>query len=94
MQRFIANRLSGPYDTSTFSQRCLSVTARPAMKVVVTHPHKELEVPGPTRVQQLLQRLNLTPEAYLVIRGDELVTEDAVLQDSDSIEIRSVISGG
>lgn len=70
-----------PYDTSR-------------MKVTLTHPRQALEVPGPTRVHQLLQRLNLTPEAYLVIRGDELVTEDAVLQDSDSIEIRSVISGG
>lgn len=67
---------------------------RPAMKVIVTHPRKELEIQGPTRVQKLLQQLNLTPEAYLVIRGDELVTEDTVLQDSDSIEIRSVISGG
>ena len=64
------------------------------MKVIVTHPRQELEVQGPTRVHQLLQRLDLTPEAYLVIRGDELVTEDTVLQDSDSIEIRSVISGG
>lgn len=67
---------------------------RPAMKVLVTNPHQELEVPGPTRVQQLLKRLDLTPEAYLVIRGNELVTEDTVLEDSDSIEIRSVISGG
>ncbi len=67
---------------------------RPAMKVIVTHPRKEIEVQGPTQVHRLLQRLNLTPEAYLVIRGDELVTEDTVLQDSDSIEIRSVISGG
>lgn len=64
------------------------------MKVMLTNPRQDLEVPGPTRVHQLLQRLNLTPEAYLVIRGDELVTEDVVLQDSDSIEIRSVISGG
>ena len=70
-----------PYDTSR-------------MKVILTNPRQALEVPGPTRVHQLLQRLNLTPEAYLVIRGDELVTEDVVLQDSDSIEIRSVISGG
>ncbi len=66
----------------------------PAMNVTVTHPRKELEVQGPIHVRQLLQRLDLTPEAYLVIRGDELVTEDAVLQDSDAVEIRSVISGG
>ncbi len=64
------------------------------MKVHLTHPSKELDIPGPTRVKQLLQQLHLTPEAYLVIRGDELVTEDEVLRDSDSIEIRSVISGG
>ncbi len=66
----------------------------PVMKVIVTHPRKEIEVQSPTQVHQILQQLNLTPEAYLVIRGDELVTEDTVLQDSDSIEIRSVISGG
>jgi len=64
------------------------------MKVLVTNPRQELEVPGPTRVHQLLQRLDLTLDAYLVIRGNELVTEAAVLQDSDSIEIRAVISGG
>jgi len=64
------------------------------MKVHLTHPPKDLDIPGPTRVRQLLQQLQLTPEAYLVIRGDDLVTEDEVLNDSDSIEIRSVISGG
>ncbi len=64
------------------------------MHVLVTHPRQELDIQGPVHVRQLLQRLNLTPEAYLVIRGDELVTEDAVLQDSDAVEIRSVISGG
>ncbi len=64
------------------------------MKVHLTHPAKVLDIPGPTIVRQLLQQLQLTPEAYLVIRGDDLVTEDEVLNDSDSIEIRSVISGG
>ncbi len=64
------------------------------MNVIVTHPRKTLTVQGPLHVYQLLQQLELTPEAYLVIRGDELVTEDTVLQDSDAVEIRSVISGG
>ncbi|MEC4672588.1 MAG: MoaD/ThiS family protein [Nitrospirota bacterium] len=64
------------------------------MKIHLTNPHKDIEVPGPTRVRALLQHLNLTPEAYLVIRGDDLVTEDELLHDSDSVEIRGVISGG
>lgn len=33
-------------------------------------------------------------EAHIVIRGDELVTEDEMLFDQDHIEIRPVISGG
>jgi len=64
------------------------------MKVHLTNPTKELDIPGPMRVKQLLEHLQLTPEAHLVIRGDELVTEDEKLNDTDSIEIRSVISGG
>ena len=64
------------------------------MKVHLTNPYKNVEVQGPTRVRELLQQLNLIPEAYLVIRGNELVTEDELLHDSDSIEIRAVISGG
>jgi sulfur carrier protein len=64
------------------------------MKIHLTNPTKELDIQGPMRVKQLLEQLQLTPEAYLVIRGDELVTEDEKLNDGDSIEIRSVISGG
>ncbi len=64
------------------------------MKVHLTNPTKELDIQGPMRVKQLLEQLQLTPEAYLVIRGDELVTEDEKLNDVDTIEIRSVISGG
>jgi len=64
------------------------------MKVHLTNPTKELDIQGPMRVKQLLLHLQLMPEAYLVIRGDELVTEDEKLNDTDTIEIRSVISGG
>lgn len=64
------------------------------MKVHLTNPTKELDIQGPIRVKQLLEQLQLTPEAYLVIRGDELVTEDEKLNDGDTIELRSVISGG
>ncbi|MDT7044138.1 MoaD/ThiS family protein [Candidatus Nitronereus thalassa] len=64
------------------------------MKIHLTNPTKELDIQGPMRVKQLLEHLQLTPEAHLVIRGDELVTEDEKLNDGDTIEIRSVISGG
>ena len=64
------------------------------MKVVLRNPRREVEIPGPLTVDALLRRLELNPEAVLVIDGDELVTRDARLADSTTVEIRPVISGG
>lgn len=64
------------------------------MKVQLSHPERQVEVKGPKRVRELLRELNLIAEAHLVIRGDDLVTEDETLQDTDKVEVRPVISGG
>ncbi|HAP41567.1 MAG: thiamine biosynthesis protein ThiS [Nitrospira sp.] len=64
------------------------------MLVQLSHPNRQIEVKGPKRTKDLLRELNLVMEAHLVIRGDELVTEDEWLADADQIEIRPVISGG
>ena len=53
-----------------------------------------MEIKGPKRVRELLRDLNLVAEAHLVIRGDDLVTEDEMLKDTDEVEVRPVISGG
>ena len=65
-----------------------------SMKVQLSQPERQVEMKGPKRVKELLRDLNLLSEAYLVIRADELVTEDEILKDSDEVEIRPVISGG
>ena len=64
------------------------------MKVLLRNPRRELDVDGPMRVRALLEMLDVEREAVLVIRGDTLVTEDALLDDSDHVEVRPVISGG
>lgn len=64
------------------------------MKVRLSHPERLVEVKGPKRVKELLRDLNLVVEAHLVIRGDDLVTEDEMLKDEDQVEVRPVISGG
>jgi sulfur carrier protein len=53
-----------------------------------------VEIKGPKKVKDLLRELNLVVEAHLVIKGDDLVTEDEMLYEGDQIEIRPVISGG
>jgi sulfur carrier protein len=64
------------------------------MQVLLRNPKRTIEVDGPVRVSALLARLEIDRESVLVIRNDTLVPGDAVLADTDSIEIRPVISGG
>jgi sulfur carrier protein len=66
----------------------------PVMQVQLSHPARTVEIKGPKRAKDVLRELSLVVEAHLVIRGDELVTEDEMLFDKDQIEIRPVISGG
>ena len=64
------------------------------MLVVLRNPRREVQVPGPTTVGRLLERLECNPESVLVIVDDELVTHDLTLADDAVVEIRPVISGG
>ena len=60
----------------------------------LSHPTREIELKGPKRVGEIFKALNLIPEAFLVIRGQDLMTEDEIVADGDVIEVRPVISGG
>ncbi|MFL6138060.1 MAG: MoaD/ThiS family protein [Frankiaceae bacterium] len=64
------------------------------MRVTMHNPKREVTVAGPLPVAAMLRQLGLLRESVLVIRGDSLVTGDAVLADEDEIDIRPVISGG
>jgi sulfur carrier protein len=64
------------------------------VKVKLRNPDREVEVRGPSQVSALLDRLEIIPEAVLVIRDATLLTRDEALTDEDEIEIRPVLSGG
>lgn len=64
------------------------------MKVLLRNPRREVEVSGKRRVKELLLELDVLPSTVLVIRGNELLTGDAVVGDDDVLEVRPVISGG
>jgi sulfur carrier protein ThiS len=64
------------------------------VKVLLRNPRRELEMPGPARVDVLLRRLDLNRESVLVIVDGTLVPGDELVPDVAVVEIRPVISGG
>jgi sulfur carrier protein len=45
-------------------------------------------------VRELIKELNLSPESTLVVRDDEVLTEDEKLRKDDEVRVISAISGG
>ena len=64
------------------------------MIVELRNPTRTVEMAGPLAVPALLARLGIPRETVLVIRDGTLVPGDAMLEASDRVEVRSVISGG
>ena len=64
------------------------------MLITLLPQRKRIEIEGRRRVADILRQLGLLPGTVMVIRGDELVTDEEVVEANDIIEIRNVISGG
>ena len=64
------------------------------MRITLLPQHKQVEIEGRRRVVDVLRQLNLLPGTVMVIRGDELVTDQEFIEADEAVEIRNVISGG
>jgi sulfur carrier protein len=64
------------------------------VKVKLRNPDRVVEVSGPATVAGLLEKLEIVPEAVLVIREATLLTRDERVGEDDEIEVRPVLSGG
>ncbi|MGH2757462.1 MAG: MoaD/ThiS family protein [Actinomycetota bacterium] len=64
------------------------------MKVKLRNPDRTVDVSGPKNVAALLTKLEIVPEAVLVIRDSTLLTRDEAVDEDDEIEVRPVLSGG
>jgi sulfur carrier protein ThiS len=64
------------------------------MRITLLPQRREVELAGRHRVADVLRELDLLPGTVMVIRGDELLPDHAVIEADDAIEIRNVISGG
>ncbi len=64
------------------------------MQIRLEPQGKQLTLSGRRRVGELVQSLGIVTGTVMVIRGDELLTDDEFVDDQDTIELRAVISGG
>jgi sulfur carrier protein len=64
------------------------------MQITLLPQRKLIEIEGRRSVGEVLKALGLLPGTVMVIRGDELVTEQEMVEADDALEIRNVISGG
>ncbi|HID86192.1 MAG TPA: MoaD/ThiS family protein [Anaerolineae bacterium] len=55
---------------------------------------KEWELRGGMTARDAIVKVGLDPEAVLVVRNGQLVTDDVILSDEDEVKLIAVISGG
>ena len=64
------------------------------MSVILKTREKEIEVRGDRPLYCILEDLQLSEQAYLAVREGILLTSDDRVQDGDTVELISVVSGG
>jgi sulfur carrier protein ThiS len=52
---------------------------------------KNLDV---TSMKDIFDLLEINSDEYIIVRNDELITEDTELKEKDNLKLLSVISGG
>jgi len=66
------------------------------MKIFIEKENKwiDMEIKRETKVIDLLKRLKINPSAVIVVKNNELITEDSKIKNNEKIRILSVVSGG
>jgi sulfur carrier protein ThiS len=66
----------------------------PMIRVRLPQKKKEIEVPGPRRVMDILAQAGVRPATVIVTQGKRLLTKDQRVEDGETIDVISVVSGG
>lgn len=64
------------------------------MSVKLTLRKQVYETKAGKTLRNSLLAIGVPPESVLAIRQDQMITEDEILRDGDTIKLVSVISGG
>jgi sulfur carrier protein ThiS len=64
------------------------------MDIYIERSKKSLSLEFSGKISEVLDRLGILPEEVLVVKNGVLVTEDEFVEQTDSLRLLSVISGG
>ncbi len=65
------------------------------MSIKVIYRGKEIEIPErKIKAKDLLKRLELSPLSSLVVKNDEVISEEDYVEEGDNIRVINAISGG
>jgi len=64
------------------------------VRVVPGNEEKEIKVKGKVKVVDVLIKLGLDPQGYIITRKGEILTEEDLVSDDDELEVYRVVSGG
>ena len=64
------------------------------IRVRLPQKKTELEVPGPRRVMDILADAGVRPTTVIVTQGKRILTKDHRVEDGETIDVISVVSGG
>lgn len=64
------------------------------IRVRIPQKNREIELPGPKRVMEILEAAGVRPSTVLVTQGKTLLTQDQRVEEGETVEILSVVSGG
>gem|GEM_PF-375750 len=64
------------------------------IRVCMPQKKKEIEIPGPKRVMDLIAETGMRPSTVIVTQEKKLLTKDHRVEDGETVNIISVVSGG
>lgn len=66
------------------------------MKIFIERQNKwiDVNIKKKAKVIDVLKKLKINPSAVIVVRNNELITEDEIIKNDEKIKVLSVVSGG
>ncbi len=55
---------------------------------------KDMDVTEEMKIFEIISKLGIQPETIILIRNDEILASDDIVNEGDEIHIRKVIAGG